>query len=79
MNTRELAVAFVLFSRIIIKWAPLGFLRFIFDEGKWYAEIKKKEKFRNGRRHVCVNRSKPFHKLNVSILFPAFFNSAMQV
>jgi hypothetical protein len=32
MNTWELAVAF-LFSRSFLKWAPLGFRRFIFDEG----------------------------------------------
>jgi hypothetical protein len=32
MNTWELA--FVLFSRNFLKWAPLGFCRFIFEEGK---------------------------------------------
>jgi hypothetical protein len=34
MNTWELAVAFVLSSRNFLKWAALGFRRFIFDEGK---------------------------------------------
>jgi hypothetical protein len=34
MNTWELAVAFVLFSHSFLKWAPLGFCHFIFDEGK---------------------------------------------
>jgi hypothetical protein len=38
MSTWELAVTFVLFCRNFLKWAPLGFRRFIFDEGKWYAE-----------------------------------------
>jgi hypothetical protein len=38
MNIWEHAVARVLFSRNFIKWAPLGFCRFIFDEGQPYAE-----------------------------------------
>jgi hypothetical protein len=43
MNTWELVVAFVPFSRNFLKWEPLGFRRFISDEEKWYAENEKNQ------------------------------------
>jgi hypothetical protein len=78
MNTWELAVAFVLFSRNFLKWHHLVSVTSFLIKGSSKRKIKK-IRINNGRRHVSVNCTKSFHKLNVSILFPAFFNIATDV
>jgi hypothetical protein len=68
MKTCELAVDFVLFFRNFLKWVLLGSGRFIFIDGSNTRKVKTTSKFINGRRHVTLNCSEPFHKLNVLIL-----------